>query len=273
MLDKGYYRNRHHDVMEDTYQRCSTDCVLRDAVSKSIKEEYVVFEDDMAFKDYKPVSNPNMKVLVTKRKTLVAAKSYKNSKVCALDFANCHSPGGSPWSSGAQEESLCQVSTLYPCIFAQQTPYFVKHVNEFKCGAIDHMGTDDMIYVPDVLVFKDDESSSPYKDLDRADWYGVDIIVAAAPELFGPYDIKEYEKVMTKRIKRILDIADKAKVQSLVLGAFGCGAFNNPPKVVAKIFASLIRSYSFDTVEFAVYCRSDDTNYQVFREVIANDDI
>ena len=69
---------------------------------------------------------------------------------------------------------------------------------------------------------------------------------------------------MTERIKRILDVAAKENVEVLILGAFGCGAFCNPPEIVADIFASLIRNYNFETVEFAVFCRNDMRNFEVF---------
>ena len=38
----------------------------------------------------------------------------------------------------------------------------------------------------------------------------------------------------------------------------------NTPEIVADIFASLIKNYNFETVEFAVFCRNDTKNYDVF---------
>ena len=69
---------------------------------------------------------------------------------------------------------------------------------------------------------------------------------------------------MESRIKRILDVASVEKVQALILGAFGCGAFNNPPEIVADVFADMIRNYDFETVEFAVFCYKETTNFDVF---------
>lgn len=45
------------------------------------------------------------------------------------------------------------------------------------------------------------------------------------------------------------------------MGAFGCGAFCNPPEVVAEAFAETIKEflYDFETIEFAVYCFARDT--------------
>ncbi|MCR4733988.1 MAG: macro domain-containing protein [Treponema sp.] len=66
------------------------------------------------------------------------------------------------------------------------------------------------------------------------------------------------------KCKSLLDVAAKEKVEVMILGAFGCGAFCNPPEIVSDILASLIRNYNFETVEFAVYCRSDTKNFDVF---------
>ena len=133
---------------------------------------------------------------------------------------------------------------------------------EYEKGEINEMGSDDLIYIPDVTVFKTDESIPQLKE--EATWFNTDVIVCAAPVLAFHYDVKQYRQIMTSRVKRILDVAAKEKVEVLILGAFGCGAFCNPPEIVADVFASLIRNYNFGIVEFAVYCRSDTKNFDVF---------
>ncbi|MGN0484364.1 MAG: hypothetical protein ACI4HI_12520 [Lachnospiraceae bacterium] len=53
----------------------------------------------------------------------------------------------------------------------------------------------------------------------------------------------------------------------VILGAFGCGAFQNDPEVVAEAAARVIKEYlyQFQTIEFAVYCPPRDTrNYEIF---------
>ena len=124
------------------------------------------------------------------------------------------------------------------------------------------MGNDDLIYVPDVTVFKTDESVPEMMDEDA--WFKTDVIVSAAPVLDVDFDEAKYRKAMESRIKRVLDVASKEKVQVLILGAFGCGAFNNPPEIVSEIFSRLIGKYDFETVEFAVFCRYDTKNFDVF---------
>lgn len=51
---------------------------------------------------------------------------------------------------------------------------------------------------------------------------------------------------------------------------FGCGAFRNPPEVVAQLFEEATEKYrtSFDTIEFAVFHTPKDTkDYDAFAEV------
>lgn len=258
------YRQINHDVMEDTYVLCLKNASLNRAIADSVSREYIVYEDD----DFSPgpiTANKEMQIIVSKERTYEAAEKYKGKKICCLDFANNHSIGGGPWYAGAQEESMCRTSTLYPCLCAKKEEFYDKHIQEYETHKIDDMGNDDLIYIPDVVVFKTDESIPKLKP--EAEWFKTDVIAAAAPQLFRGYEEKRYRELMTSRIKRILDVAAKEKAEVLILGAFGCGAFRNPPEIVAEIFASLIKNYSFETVEFAVFCRGANTaNYDIFRE-------
>ena len=259
------YREINNAVMTDTMEMCSLVESLKNSIDNSIKNEYVVYQSE-PFNAGDIRKNLEIKVLVSKKRTFEAAETYKGKKICCLDFANYYSMGGAPWSAGAQEESMCRVSTLYPCLYAQKQAFYEKHFLEEEKGEINEMGGHDMIYIPDVTVFKTDESIPKLKEEDT--WFNTDVIVSAAPELFNNYDEDQYRQVMTERIKRILDLAAKEKVEVLILGAFGCGAFKNPPEIVADIFASLVKNYNFETVEFAVFCRNNTKNYDVFESKI-----
>ena len=59
-------------------------------------------------------------------------------------------------------------------------------------------------------------------------------------------------------------------VETIVLGAFGCGAFMNNPNVVAQASKNVLNEYlyAFKNIEFAVYCSlKDDINYSIFDSV------
>ena len=266
---RNYFRELNTRVMNDSQNLCFKINSLKSSIRKSIEKERVIYGNEEllpeTFGNAKRAKNEAMKIILSDERTFEAAEKYRGKKIACLDFANSHSVGGSPWTAGAQEESMCRISTLYQCIYAQKETFYEKHIRDFQAGSLDEIGNDDIIYVPDVTVFKSDESEPLLMDED--DWYSTDVIVSAAPELWSGECPSNYEEIMTLRIKRVLDAADFAGVQVLILGAFGCGAFCNPPEIVAKIFASLIKNYGFETVEFAVYCREDRTNFEAFRRV------
>ena len=114
----------------------------------------------------------------------------------------------------------------------------------------------------------------------------VDVITCAAPNLrdnpSNPYNKnegkrkvkisdKELLELHEKRLKRILDVAAVNGDEVVILGAFGCGAFQNKPEIVSKAAANVIGDYLhlFKIIEFAVYCSPRDSrNYDVFNRVL-----
>ncbi len=264
------YRETNFIVMNDTQKLCKENADLAASLRNSLEKEYIVSGDDKIVLPENAEETKVMKIFVSKKRTFEAAMNYAGKKICCLDFANYYHAGGNPWYAGTQEESMCRTSTLYPCLAAKQKEYFEKHSRERAHGKIDFMGGDDIIYVPDVTIFKTDVSVPEL--MKKEDWVNTDVIVAAAPML-GQEECgaEDFIEAMTHRIKVILDAAEKENVQVLILGAFGCGAFNNPPEIVADIFRELLETgrYHFETVEFPVFCRDYETeNYTAFRKVI-----
>ena len=138
----------------------------------------------------------------------------------------------------------------------------------------------DCIYTPDVCVFKSDTNFP--EPLSKEDWWSVNILTCAAPNLrerpsnaMNPHagntaakiTPSELEKLLTARIRRIFEVAVANQNEVLVLGAFGCGAFKNPPEIVAKMFNKVMQDYLsyFDTIEYAVYHTEHEVaNYEAF---------
>ena len=107
--------------------------------------------------------------------------------------------------------------------------------------------------------------------MDEKDWYDVDVITCAAPNLRerpsnrfnlgnGDRAVKVSDRklleIHKKRLTRILDVAALNGNEVVILGAFGCGAFQNKPEVVARAAKEAMADYlhAFKTIEFAVYC-------------------
>ena len=114
----------------------------------------------------------------------------------------------------------------------------------------------------------------------------MDVLTCAAPNLRekpgnrmnsgdGDYKVeitdKELLALHEKRLRRILDIAVAAGDEVVILGAFGCGAFQNNPQVVARAAKNVIGEYlySFESIEFAIYCSPrDERNYEFFERAM-----
>ena len=77
-------------------------------------------------------------------------------------------------------------------------------------------------------------------------------------------------EIQLSRAKHILHIAAYNKVDVLVLGAFGCGAFENDPDTVAMAWRRALIDYQarFDVVEFAIPKKPGGTkNYDAFYQM------
>ena len=130
------YRQINKSVMHNTIELCEKLNFLRNSIETSISKEYVVYQDEkLEVKSLVP--NKDMKIIVSKERTFEAAEKYKDRKVCCLDFANNYSVGGSPWYASAQEESMCRISTLYPCINARKKDFYEKHIQEYEMGDVE----------------------------------------------------------------------------------------------------------------------------------------
>ena len=196
------------------------------------------------------------------------------------NFASATNPGGGVVKgSSAQEECLCRCSTLYFCLSTKEMMdgFYNPHR-----AAKDPIHNDDIIYTPGVIVFKTDTSEPML--MSEKDWYSVDVITCAAPNLrpvpgnqfnsgdgTKPVKVSDADllKIHERRLSRILDTAVATGSEAVVLGAFGCGAFQNKPEVVALAARNVIINYihAFKNIEFAVYCSpSDERNYTVFEQ-------
>ena len=65
---------------------------------------------------------------------------------------------------------------------------------------------------------------------------------------------------MKRRIEKVLAIALKHGHQSIVLGAWGCGVFQNDPNDMARYFKEVIEekfNNQFQKITFAIYARNE----------------
>lgn len=270
------------EIFNDTRKCYQSNKTLINSIKNSKKYQLVITENDNIKQiDYKIYDIP-ANVIVSKKRSLEASREYNGHKICILNFASATKAGGGvEKGANAQEEAICRCSTLYPCISDREivNQFHNKHRELLKIGKLNALYNDDCIYTPDVTVFKTDTNIPEL--MPEKDWYKIDVISCAAPNLrsrpsnamnpnSGKAVIVEESTLLNlhiKRVKKILDIARANRAEVIILGAFGCGVFQNPPEIVAEAMKKVIKDYlyNFKTIEFAVYCSSKNTkNYHVF---------
>lgn len=276
-------RERRKEIFVDTQKLYQNNARLVESIQNSKSQQRVIPAEEIVFLDEPSRYDTPAKVVVSKKRSLEAAMGYPDQKVCVLNFASATNPGGGVVNgSNAQEEALCRCSTLFPCIRDEKIKqqFHDKHRMLLKNGELNALYNNDCIYTPDVTVFKTDTEFPKLMPEDK--WFQIDVISCAAPNLrhkpsnaMNPDSgnravfIKPSELLALhmKRIERVLEIAKRNKEEVLILGAFGCGAFQNPPEVVADAMARIVPyTQDFKVIEFAVYCSPQDTrNYDVFK--------
>ena len=277
-------RDENVAIFQDTEKMCRENVRLRESIKQASENQKLILEGDSLFATEKDKYDESAKIVVSKKKTFEAASAYKGMKVAVHNFASATNPGGGVVKgSTAQEECLCRCSTLYSMLNAKEmwNGFYAPHRN-----AADPIHNDDIIYTPGVVVFKTDTAAPVV--MPETQWYEVDVITCAAPNLrdnpSNPYNKndgnrkakisdRELLELHEKRLKRILDVAVDNDDEVVILGAFGCGAFQNKPDIVAKAASNVIGDFLhlFKNIEFAVYCSPRDSrNYDVFKRLLAN---
>lgn len=190
-----------------------------------------------------------------------------DKKTAVLNFANPFKPGGGvKHGARAQEECLCRCSNLFSCI---STDEMIRGYYDYNRAIGGYLFTDRIIYTPAVTVFKDDDT---YERLTEP--FRVDVITCAAPYNVYGHDIEVLRKTYEERLTNIFEVAAYNGVDILILGAFGCGAFHNPPELMAQTFGKLIEDKyyrCFEQIIFALKKPSAfDVNYDVFSRILGD---
>ena len=184
------------------------------------------------------------RIQIANETTLGASLRFVESgqRTLALNFANGIHPGGGFLSgSRAQEEVLCRSSALYRTLLGDQM--YEAHKKRPRPDS-----TDWVIYSPDVPVFRHDNGT----ELDQP-WL-LSFITCAAP-VATRIGQPESGDLLQKRIHRVLAIAQAFDYSTLVLGAWGCGAFGNDPHRTAIDFRQALEnefSGAFSDIVFAI---------------------
>ena len=228
-----------------------------DVIVISPEEGESALQEDIPFKNDKECN-----IMVTNEDSFQAGRRYDNPLI--MNFANAHNPGGGfKLGANAQEEALCRCSTLYESITSKKASEMYKYNNTH----LSKVESDYMLISPNVAVFRDEK----YQFLEKPVIMGV--VTVPAPNRYGAALLagkKLIEDTFLRRIRIMLKYAAKCDYKTLVLGAWGCGAFGNKPDDVSRYFKQVIvdEEYGryFDEICFAIYGKEDGKNITSFKK-------
>ena len=174
--------------------------------------------------------------------------------VVLLNFASAKNAGGGFLNGAkAQEEDLCRSSGLYLCQLEQPDYYAANRAEKSM------LYTDHIIYSPRVPFFRVSGEGL------LNECFYPSVITAPAPNagVFlqrEPHGAAALATALQRRADYVLAVAKHQAQKNLVLGAWGCGVFRNPPEQVAAAFAQSLRQPEFadcfERIVFAIYDRS-----------------
>lgn len=219
------------------------------------------------------------KIAVENMDCLVAAINLKNQgfNPVVLNMASSKRPGGGYMSgAGAQEENLFRRSN-YNLFLADKKYIDAERKWSYPLPELC------AIYTPDVTVFRGTEKAG-YPFLEQP----VDLSFIAASAYKDPPTVtngasnwKYLREDMAQKTVAKLDLLLCAALHhqhdSIVLSAFGCGAYNNPPYHMALLFKQVLAKHHslFKKVVFAIIEDNNSTrnntegNFKPFFEVFS----
>lgn len=205
-------------------------------------------------------------IIVDKLDSVQSMLEHREGKTAVLNFASYKNPGGKFIDgSSAQEECLCHASILYN--IQKRLPDYYEWNKKHNNRALY---TNRALYSEDVI-FLDKRGCVYGADVEQV---RVDVITCAAPNYsaagkYAHVEVDENNAELFRRIKFVLDVAEENKVETLILGAFGCGVFGQEGAVVAKYFKKCLETYDyhFKKVYFSILNRGKNDNYSEFKRI------
>ncbi len=198
-----------------------------------------------------PGAPPRIEVLDATTQDAAQALAREPGGVVLLNFASAKNPGGGFLGGAkAQEEEVCRCSGLYPML-ARQPRYY-----EANRAQRSLLYTDHQIYSPDVPFFRT-ATGAPL----LAEPFVASVITAPAPNAGAlsqndPGAVPLIPATFARRWRNVLTLAHARGHRTVLLGAWGCGAFRNDPEIAASTVAPWLKSPRFagcfDHVVFAI---------------------
>ena len=249
ILEKGFYINHKDEKIDISIaQQYAED---KSILYKEESTEDLVRQSLDNAPDYNTVFTVNNSATIT---AVINLLNENHEDIFYLNFASARNSGGGVLTGAqAQEESIARVTGLYNCLM-KNFEYYETNRNHRSCFYTDYM-----IYSPAVPLLKNDKGE-PLDTLQTAAILTAPAVNTGVVKRMEPEKVNQIEAVMRSRIDKVLAIALLHRHKTLVLGAWGCGVFQNNPDDMARYFKEALTTTfkgKFEHVVFAIYSRNE----------------
>lgn len=282
---KSIWQTTGRDCRKGGYMHNGQMVSLQPYLDQCIKKTFKVspsvwrwFAELFTGKTYKSQGH-DTRIQVISKDALELAISFKKQglKTALLNPANAYTPGGGYlYGARAMEEDLCRRSGLAFAIDKKHMGWW----NYLRTMGNYPLWGSSLLYNPDVPIFrKGREGAYAYLPAPVT----ISMITSAAIDLnHGKHNYRQnpeaFAKETERRIYAQLSVAADQGNEAVVLTAFGCGAFHNPPELVAKLYKKVIDSHFhgvFKNIAFAVIndhnsgqAHNPEGNFKPFKRIL-----
>eukprot|EP00698_Gefionella_okellyi_P008034 TRINITY_DN1975_c0_g1_i1.p1 TRINITY_DN1975_c0_g1~~TRINITY_DN1975_c0_g1_i1.p1 ORF type:complete len:1151 (-),score=253.40 TRINITY_DN1975_c0_g1_i1:8-3460(-) len=267
VLSNKYYRvitGARNVVMLSTIQTMkSPKRIDHDKLKRSVKETATITPAQCDSVGLPAAHAQPAAVCLVRDDSLDVAHQLSKSSLCGrvgvLSMASWVSPGGSYRDgTNSQEESLFRRTTYSACLDKEVAKVLDPSGAEFPCGVRYPYNQHEVqcIYSPEVQVLRAAEAkgytwlSEPFVVVDVLSICALEKPFRDSNGMISEADVA----TTTRKIDVLFRTALMKGVDTLVLGALGCGVYNNPPKQIAALFYEAIKTYRpyFKAIVFAI---------------------
>jgi len=265
--DQAPDRQKRRAVLRDTVEKMS------DPINRAMyKTKAFVNHSEWEGQAQKPAPN-KVRVIEGDWGDVTLQLTKKTGQIYAvLNMANAQVPGGG-YLEGmvAQEENMYRRSDCHFEVHDHEMDAAKAHYTEPMQDLIN--GVHGQVYLDDqqprvCIKGRETKDGEGYEHLQVDDYFLFYELKSAADDLRGGRAFNEAS--MRRKIAAQLDTLITKGIRRVILSAFGCGAFKNPPAEVARIYREELqnRLSHFDEVVFAIYNAGYDkvNNFTIFRD-------
>lgn len=250
-------------VLSDTLSRLDSD-EKRNAAHLQAKANHQRWLASSSAPPTSKASSPRVRVVSGDWGDVALASSQRSGVIYAvLNMANAYLPGGCYLEgTAAQEENMFRRTDCHFHIKDEDIEPNPRGGEQYKKPLTSLINAEgDEVYLdtanPRVCIKKgesDSKKQDGYENLSEDDYFEFYELRSAADDMKKsqkPFNEERARKKISAQLQTLI----KNNIKHVVLSAFGCGAFKNPPDVIARLYREEIEKVAdqFDDVVFAIY--------------------